>query len=195
LHATTNGFVIGIYHQCAISDNAAHTIHSSGQLEHYKHHVDDKSAVIGGLQRIVADGYVFPLAIQQGVAWLGMTKPTAAEFAKYPHVIMTSDLDWDLRVLDYEASLDNDLVLSAPILENEISDDNRFDVFGRYISKFPHVVALSTRDHTPIEYNVNNIIDKLCDKLSIKYSSLRFMLIRFLYKNCRTANINKFALV
>jgi hypothetical protein len=40
LHATTDGFVIGIYHQYAISDDAAHTIHSSGQLEHYKHHVD-----------------------------------------------------------------------------------------------------------------------------------------------------------
>jgi hypothetical protein len=80
------------------------SIHSSCQLESFADDVNDKSIRIpGGLQRIqTVDGYVFPLSIRDGLPYLGMRSYTDVEYESLPHVILTSNVDWDPRVLDFD---------------------------------------------------------------------------------------------
>jgi hypothetical protein len=78
-------------HQYAYHPQQGRSIHSSAN------DVNDKSIHIpGGLQRIqTVDGYVFPLSIQDGLPYLGMRPYTDVEYESLPHVILTSDVDWD----------------------------------------------------------------------------------------------------
>jgi hypothetical protein len=60
------------------------TIHSSGQMEWYKHDVDDKSRRVSGKQRIkTIDGYYIPINIQSGLPYVSQ-RPYA-------------DSEWDTR--------------------------------------------------------------------------------------------------
>ena len=82
------------------------TIHSSGQLEAFKNKVDDKSRKVGGKQCIMTlDGYVVPLQMRAGLAYLDMHPPSDHELETLPHVVLTSDMDWDPSVLDNEFDL------------------------------------------------------------------------------------------
>ena len=50
----------------------------------------------GGNQRSsTPDGYLLPLDIIQGLTYLKIRPPTDFEFETYPHVFLTSDVDWD----------------------------------------------------------------------------------------------------
>ena len=99
--------VILIMHQYAIYGKGR-TIHSSGQLEHFGNKVDDRSRVVGGKQRITTlEGYVIPLQIREGLAHFHMTPPTDDDLDTYPHVILTSDNDWDPTLLDNEIDIEN----------------------------------------------------------------------------------------
>ena len=79
------------------------TIHSSAQIEYYKNNVDDKSSKAGGKQRIVTlDGYIIPLNICNGLAYMDMSVPTDKEISTLPHVILTSNANWHPSILDSE---------------------------------------------------------------------------------------------
>ena len=93
------GLVIAIMHQYALLGEGK-TIHSSGQLEWYKNDVNDKSLKIGGLQLIATnDRYVHTLDINNGFPYCSMRPYTDDEWESLPHVIWTSDKDWDPSVL------------------------------------------------------------------------------------------------
>jgi hypothetical protein len=115
--------------QCAYHPQQGRSIHSSCQLEAFNNDVNDKSIHIpGGLQRIqTPDGYVFPLSILDGLPYLGMRPYTDAEFDSLPHVILTSDVDWNPRVLDFD--IDNDDAWYDAISDN-VNHSELFDVFG-----------------------------------------------------------------
>jgi hypothetical protein len=56
------------------------SIISSGQMEHYMHHVCEKSKVVGGKQCITTpDGIVIPLKIRFGLPYIDMRVPTKEE--------------------------------------------------------------------------------------------------------------------
>ena len=97
--------VIAIFHQHAGIQRGP-TIHSSGQLEAFENKVNDRSRKIDaeGQLIVTSDGYEFPLHIRNGLAYLDMRPFTDAERDKHPHVIMTSDVDWDPSVLDNDFS-------------------------------------------------------------------------------------------
>lgn len=79
------------------------TIHSSGQLEYYKHEVWDKSSKVGGKQCIITpDGIVLPLSMRAGLPYLDMKVPTDKELEEIPHIHLTADVPWDPSVLDSE---------------------------------------------------------------------------------------------
>ena len=83
----------------------------------------------GGLQCIkTVDGYVFPLNVRDGLPYLD------AEFESLPHVILTSDVDWDPRVMDFD-------VANNEAWYEEILDDRDhsalFDEFGNYMGRNP----------------------------------------------------------
>ena len=122
---TQFGEVIAIFNQYA-GLGRGRTIHSPGQMEHFKLKVNDKSVKVGGTQRIITpDGYIMPLDIVQGLACMQLRPFTDEEWETLPHVIMTSDNEWDPTVLDYTHEDDTWYDAREPG-----SDD--FDEFGDF---------------------------------------------------------------
>jgi hypothetical protein len=141
------GPVILIMHQYAIYQQNQ-TIHSSVQLEHFKSVVDDRSVKAGGMQRITTnEGYIFPLDIIGGLPYLKMRPYTDAEFNSLPHVILSSDVPWNVGILDCTLSdkqdwYDNTTNWSEGLL------DSLFNLEGNY-------KILSD----PIDANIHDLLD------------------------------------
>ena len=126
------GPVIAIMHQYAYMGSGK-TIHSSAQLEHFKNDVNDKSLhVSGGLQRIhTNDGYTHPLHIHHGLPYISMRPFTDDEWDTLPHVVWTSDVEWDPSVLDCNIEDQPDWHESISDLEGGIIH-SPFDEYGNY---------------------------------------------------------------
>ena len=84
------------------------TIHSSVQVEHHGNDVNDKSLKVkGGKQRVkTLDGYAIPLQIRGGLAYMDMHPPSNDELNDLPHVVLTSDINWDPSIVDNEMDLE-----------------------------------------------------------------------------------------
>ncbi len=99
---SNKGPIIVIMHQYAYLGKGK-TIHSSAQIEYYKNSVDDKSSKVGDKQHIVTlDGYIISLNICNGLAYTDMSVPMNKEFSTLPHVVLTSNVNWDPSILDSE---------------------------------------------------------------------------------------------
>ena len=99
---TQKGPMIGIFHEHAHLGKGK-SIHAAGQMEWFHCQVDDRSKVVGGAQRIkTPDGYVIPLSIESGLAYMqSLRNPTDTDLQQYPHVSFTSPDIWDASVLDH----------------------------------------------------------------------------------------------
>ena len=123
--------VIGIFNEYAHLGKGS-SIHSSGQLEWFKTHVDEKSIKVGGTQLITTlDGYSVPLLIKDGLAYAtSLGRPTDHDMDSYPHVFFTSPDEWDPSVLDHDPppldGLDPSQMLDQPF------GDPMFDAYGDF---------------------------------------------------------------
>jgi hypothetical protein len=99
------------------------------------------------------DDYVFPLSIRDGVPSLGIRPYTDVEYESLPHVILTSDVDWYLQVLDFDVD-DNDNWYDA-ILDN-VNHSELFDALGDYKGRTTGL-EVSSADN-----NNNNSMDYSC---------------------------------
>ena len=91
--------------------------------------------MVGDKAIFTNDGYSLPLSIRDGLAYLDIRKPTDQEYKTLPHVILTSDVDWDPRVLDHQHNLEDDNIWYTD-LDNPDKDeflDSRFGEVGDYI--------------------------------------------------------------
>ena len=128
---TSLGKVIGIFNEYAHLGKGS-SIHSSGQLEWFKTHVDEKSIKVGGTQLITTlEGYSVPLLIKDGLAYAtSLGRPTDQDMDTYPHVFFTSPDEWDPSVLDHDPplldGLDPSKVLDQPF------GDPMFDAYGDF---------------------------------------------------------------
>ena len=128
---TSLGKVIGIFNEYAHLGKGS-SIHSSGQLEWFKTHVDEKSIKVGGTQLITTlEGYSVPLLIKDGLAYAtSLGRPTDQDMDTYPHVFFTSPDEWDPSVLDHDPppldGLDPSQVLEQPF------GDPMFDACGDF---------------------------------------------------------------
>ena len=128
---TSLGKVIGIFNEYAHLGKGS-SIHSSGQLEWFKTHVDEKSIEVGGTQLITTlDGYSVALLIKDGLAYAtSLGRPTEQDMDTYPHVFFTSPDEWDPSVLDHDPppldGLDPSQVLDQPF------GDPMFDAYGDF---------------------------------------------------------------
>jgi hypothetical protein len=82
------------------------TIHSCGQLEWYKNDANNKSIKVpGSLQSIETNdgGYAtIPINIKVSLPYVQIQPYTDEEWdTLLPHIILTSDVDWDPTVLDH----------------------------------------------------------------------------------------------
>ena len=154
---THKGPVIGIFHNYALHGKG-HTIHSPGQFEWFKNQVCDKSANIGGKQRILtADGYAIPLTIRHGLARLELRPYTNHEWDNLPHVMMTDQAIWDPNVLDHE----HDQEEWFDARQDDVDPPSLFDHQGNYlhrevnnnVTSFPCTTTVSawTADTDPID--------------------------------------------
>ena len=128
---TSLGKVIGIFNEYAHLGKGS-SIHSSGQLEWFRTHVDEKSIKVGGTQLITTlEGYSVPLLIKDGLAYAtSLGRPTDQDMDTYPHVFFTSPDEWDPSVLDHDPppldGLDPSQVLDQPF------GDPMFDAYGDF---------------------------------------------------------------
>ena len=128
---TSLGKVIGIFNEYAHLGKGS-SIHSSGQLEWFKTHVDEKSIKVGGTQLITTlEGYSVPLLIKDGLAYAtSLGRPTDQDMDTYPHVFFTSPDEWDPSLLDHDPppldGLDPSQVLDQPF------GDPMFDAYGDF---------------------------------------------------------------
>ena len=128
---TSLGKVIGIFNEYAHLWKGS-SIHSSGQLEWFKTHVDEKSIKVGGTQLITTlEGYSVPLLIKDGLAYAtSLGRPTDQDMDTYPHVFFTSPDEWDPSVLDHDPppldGLDPSQVL------DQFFGDPMFDAYGDF---------------------------------------------------------------
>ena len=128
---TSLGKVIGFFNEYAHLGKGS-SIHSSGQLEWFKTHVDEKSIKVGGTQLITTlEGYSVPLLIKDGLAYAtSLGRPTDQDMDTYPHVFFTSPDEWDPSVLDHDPppldGLDPSQVLDQPF------GDPMFDANGDF---------------------------------------------------------------
>ena len=133
---TQRGEVVIIMHQYAYHPQQGRSIHSSCQLESFKNDVNDRSIhTPGGLQRIkTVDGYIFPLNVRDGLPYLDMRPYTDVEFDSLPHVILTSDVNWDPRIMDFDVA-DDEAWYDA--ISDDIDHSVLFDAFGNYKGRVP----------------------------------------------------------
>ena len=154
---TSRGPAIAIMMQYALRGKGK-TIHSSGQVEHYKNIVHDRSLKVGGKQCIVTqDGYVLPLDIVNGLPYIRMQKHTDEEWKELPHVVLTSPHKWNPRVLDnYLSKQTNWKELLSYLDEGLIKTP--FDEFGEYLKRQP-TESGEISEESEDEPDENNIFD------------------------------------
>ena len=109
------------------------SIHSAGQIEHYKNDVNDKSLrVDGGKQRIKTnEGYIIPLDIINGLPYIKMVPNTKDEFESLPHILLTSGDEWDPKVLDLTLTGTEDWYNTIKELDDGLIS-TPFDQHGNY---------------------------------------------------------------
>lgn len=114
------------------------TIHSAGQLECFKNKVDDRSVKVGRSQHITTlEDYEIPISIRDGLPCVHLCACTDKEWETLPHVILTSDVDWDPTMLDGEGSISNETWFDAQYSFPEELTNKNFDEVGnhRHLSK------------------------------------------------------------
>ena len=148
---THKGNAIAVFHQMALLGKGK-SILSCVQMEHYGAIVEDKSRRLGGKQRILMDGYQIPLDFHNGLPYLPCRPPTPEEVQTLPHIIMTSDIDWDPSI--YDNTIDEmDQFYDAEVDEVHHSP---FDSQGNYRHR---TVATHTILGDPEFFDANEYLD------------------------------------
>ena len=150
-----HGPVIVVFHQFA-GMQRGQTIISSAQLESYSNVVNERSRTFDpkGQLIITNDGFEFPLHIRQGLPYLDLRPYTDHEWDSLPHVIMTSDVDWDPATMDNEFPLSGQEASLDPRL---YKSDNNFSVHGEYTQRT--LVASARQHYQPTITLIDNTSD------------------------------------
>jgi hypothetical protein len=98
---TPQGDIILIIHQTAHMPEGR-TILSTGQLEHYKIKVDERSMKITGKVPSITslEGYEIPISTRQGLPYIRLRPYTDEEWNTLPRIALTSPHPWTPSVLD-----------------------------------------------------------------------------------------------
>jgi hypothetical protein len=136
---THKGDAIATFHQMALLGKGK-SILSCLQMEAHGADINDRSRLLpGGKQRTSIDGYQIPLVFKNGLPYLRCRKPTETELGLLPHIIMTSDNEWDPSLY---ANVAKDLQEFHDTSVNLIDHDNPFNQYGEY--RFRTVATHST---------------------------------------------------
>jgi len=134
---TQAGPVCVILHQYALLGKGK-SIHSSVQMECHDIVVDEKSRKLrqGGQQCLTTvEGYKIPLSIRRGLPYMDMYSSSDHELDSFPHVVLTSDADWDPTMADNEIDSDDiwyDALNTEPPPGTSAYGDTKFDQLDYY---------------------------------------------------------------
>ena len=157
---TQHGPAIVILRQYAYH-GIGRTIHSAGQIEHYKNRVDDRSMKTGGTQCIrTLDGYIIPLDVINGLPYMKMAPHTDKEWDALPHIILTAGDQWDPRVLDHNLTDRDDWYNTLKELDDGLIK-TPFDEYGNYrkrhipdaVQRLPPILEDTVEDTGILELN------------------------------------------
>ena len=99
---SSRGPVILVVNQRAHSGKG-HSIHSSPQLEWSGVDVDEKSARVGGKQRLVTfDGFSIPVNVRRGLPRVDARPRADQEWEELPRVLLADDAPWGPKSTDHE---------------------------------------------------------------------------------------------
>ena len=118
---------------------------SSPQMEAFGIKVDDRSRKAGGTQSITTpEGFVLPLHFHNGLPHLKLRPPTDRELSNpdIPHVVLTSDADWDPTILDSPTLDMEEWKNSIPDYDSD-EGERPFDSLG--ILKSNKAVSIKTK--------------------------------------------------
>jgi hypothetical protein len=157
--STQRGEVLLVLHQYAHVPQGR-TIHSSIQLESFGNKVDDRSVKLKqGSQTITTlDGYVIPLNFINGLPYMPIRPYTDDECIKLPHVILTSDVEWDPTIADHTLTDDEtwfDAISDAP------GEDFPFQPFNERGNYRNHSTVVEPKHHIVIETNLHDTHQEL----------------------------------
>jgi len=133
---TSAGPVCLILHQYALIGKGK-SIHSSVQMECHDILVDERSRKLrkGGQQCLTTvEGYKIPLHIRRGLPYMDMHPPSDHELGTLPHVVLTSDTDWNPTKVDNEIETNDvwfDAIESQPPGTQDYGD-TKFNQLGYY---------------------------------------------------------------
>jgi hypothetical protein len=133
--STHKGEAIATFHQMALLGKGKN-IFSCLQMEAHGANINDRSRLLpGGKQRILIDGYQMPLDFKNGLPYLRCHIPTPGELESLPHIIMTSDVEWEPSQFDKD--LDDLASFYDP--SEEYHEEQHFDQYGEYRH---HIMAM-----------------------------------------------------
>lgn len=130
-----HGPVILVLHQFAGLSRGP-TIISAAQVEAFGNRVNDRSLKVdaNGQCIITNDGYELPLHIRHGLPYLDIRPYTDKEFDELPHVVLTSDVDWDPDTMDGEfPRVTSDKRAEEFFDASSYDNGTNFDAYGNYI--------------------------------------------------------------
>jgi len=152
---SNKGPIIVIMHQYAYLGKGK-TIHLSAQIEYDKNSVNDKSSKVGGKQHIVTlYGYIIPLNICNGLAYMEMSVTMDKEFSTFPHAVLNSNVNWDPTILVSEFDPE---VKWQDAQEDDFFDPN-FDDTANYLHC--QIAFLDTFCSVEEQEDFDNKVDRL----------------------------------
>jgi hypothetical protein len=129
------------------------------QLELYQNDVNDKINVTGGFQQHnTFDGYVIPLVVQAELTRLPIRPYTDTEWDSLPHVLLTTDNEWEPIIMDHKFKEDKPWGDDG----QPIRGNNYLHPFDDY-ENFWHYVVVQNTDcfqHNNGSIDLDGIIDQ-----------------------------------
>jgi hypothetical protein len=99
LTTTHKGDVIATFHQMTLLGKGK-SILLCLQMEAHDVDINNHSRLLPrGKQRILMDGYQFPLDFKNDLPYLRCQMPTENDLTSLPHIVVTSDVDWDPKYM------------------------------------------------------------------------------------------------
>ena len=151
---SNKGKIIVIIHQAAHVPNGK-TILSSPQAEHFGTKVRDQSSKIDKDGQLIKtlDGFILPLNFVNGLPYLSIRPFTDREWETLPHIVLTSDVEWDPSILDGES--DNFLNTVQDPNDMHVTDDDGISNFGMPNIVHANCVNMELNKSLFFSYRVN----------------------------------------
>jgi hypothetical protein len=122
---TTDGPIIGLFNQYA-HHGEGKTLHSVTQLLDFGMKIMDRPSQLQDGQQpqmLTPEGYKIPLFIRGGLAYMDMRAPSKKEVEHLPHVIFTSDVEWNPFKYDHTVDEPDSPADEISIEEDEQNSD------------------------------------------------------------------------